>query len=290
MEGVQVIVLAARDFWDEFHITKSKFLPNYENCSVLEQNSTDVRRNSGIALIPHADCLHYVCSNETRMKTRIIGNPYFISEGVTRYEYEQERYNFKQCYKTQMNGHLLSVFVNTLKASEIYRTAVITHLLQCKNIEQNKCTSMYPLKLIIQLSSPKKEIIDYSWNERMLTMALERRELDHAMSWFSTLGGAFSALGDHFDHCALVAGQISIKQLKLALRLGDPMTVARCKLYLALSLLQRGYLTKAKHIIKEQYQFATTSPVIDMRLIRMCQGIWAKLKYSYQMKQNEKKK
>lgn len=32
-------------------------------------------------------------------------------------------------------------------------------------------------------------------------MALERREVDHAMSWLSTLGGAFSALGEQFHHC-----------------------------------------------------------------------------------------
>lgn len=32
-------------------------------------------------------------------------------------------------------------------------------------------------------------------------MALERREVEHAMSWLSTLGGAFSALGEEFQHC-----------------------------------------------------------------------------------------
>lgn len=32
-------------------------------------------------------------------------------------------------------------------------------------------------------------------------MAIERREVDHAMSWLSTLGGAFSALGEEFQHC-----------------------------------------------------------------------------------------
>lgn len=32
-------------------------------------------------------------------------------------------------------------------------------------------------------------------------MVLETRELDYAMSWLSTLGGAFSALGEEFQHC-----------------------------------------------------------------------------------------
>lgn len=35
-------------------------------------------------------------------------------------------------------------------------------------------------------------------------MAMERSELDNAMSWLSTLGGAYSALGDHFSHCVSV--------------------------------------------------------------------------------------
>ena len=32
-------------------------------------------------------------------------------------------------------------------------------------------------------------------------MVMERSELDNAMSWLSALGGAYSALGDHFSHC-----------------------------------------------------------------------------------------
>lgn len=35
----------------------------------------------------------------------------------------------------------------------------------------------------------------------------EKRELDSALAWLSTLGGAFSALGDNFKHC------VSTKQL-----------------------------------------------------------------------------
>lgn len=34
-----------------------------------------------------------------------------------------------------------------------------------------------------------------------MQMVVERQEADHAMSWLSTLGGAFSALGEEFEHC-----------------------------------------------------------------------------------------
>ena len=35
----------------------------------------------------------------------------------------------------------------------------------------------------------------------MAHMVLERCEVEHAMSWLSTLGGAFSALGENVEHC-----------------------------------------------------------------------------------------
>jgi len=38
-------------------------------------------------------------------------------------------------------------------------------------------------------------------SEKLMQMVVERQEADHAMSWLSTLGGAFSALGEEFEHC-----------------------------------------------------------------------------------------
>lgn len=99
------------------------------------------------------------------------------------------------------------------------------------------------------------------------------------MSLLSTLGGAFSALGDHYVNCAEIAGKISLHQFKLALRIGDPLTVARCKLFISLSLLQRQHFKLAKLLILQQYQLAKNSPVRDFRLENMCKGIWEKLRY-----------
>lgn len=76
---------------------------------------------------------------------------------------------------------------------------------------------------------------------------------------------------------AQVAGKISVQQFKLSVRLGDPLLVARCKLYAALSLLQQGYLKVTKDMVKDIYKFAVVAK--DIRLQRMCQGVWAKLKY-----------
>lgn len=120
-------------------------------------------------------------------------------------------------------------------------------------------------------------------------MIRERCELDHALSWLSTLGGAFSALGDYFSNCALIAGKISVHQLQLALRLNDPNIVTRCRLYFSLSLIQRKYFKLAKRIVEEEFVKAKCDVVVDERLIRMCKGIWAKLQYEYDIYRNKNK-
>jgi hypothetical protein len=88
---------------------------------------------------------------------------------------------------------------------------------------------------------------------------------------------------------AEIAGRISVKQFSIALSLGDPMTVARCKLYLALSLVQRGRLVPARRIIEQQYYLARSTPVLDTQLISMCHGIWAKLKYEHHKRRKERR-
>lgn len=120
-------------------------------------------------------------------------------------------------------------------------------------------------------------------------MIRERCELDHTLSWLSTLGGAFSALGDYFINYAEMAGKISVHQLQLALRLNDPNVVTRCRLYFSLSLIQRSYFKLAKRIIEEEYVKAKTAVVVDERLVRMCKGIWSKLQYEYNLCRKKQK-
>ncbi|BES98584.1 Hypothetical protein NTJ_11400 [Nesidiocoris tenuis] len=109
--------------------------------------------------------------------------------------------------------------------------------------------------------------------------AQERRELDCAMAFFSTLGGAFSALGDSQVDCAVIAGKISAQQFRLAMRLGDPFLQSRCRLYMALSLIQLKKFKLAKRLVLNEYRFAKSNAIQDSRLVSMCLGIWAKLRY-----------
>lgn len=187
--------------------------------------------------------------------------------------------------KKGLNAYVVSAYIVTLTNSQTYRKAALTKLLQY--LAYRLLNRINSSVILIRLYTPKKQFLDYKWNERITQMAIERREVDHAMSWLSTLGGAFSALGEEFQHCAEMAGKISIKQFELALRVRDPFLIARCKLYTALSLIQQGQLNKPKRMVRCIYKFSINQN--DIRLQNMCQGIWAKLKYCYRIQKKRHK-
>ena len=83
-----------------------------------------------------------------------------------------------------------------------------------------------------------------------------------------------------------MAGKISVHQFRLALRLGNPVLEARCKLYAALSIIQQGNLKVPKRMIQDIFKFAKDEK--DIHLQRMCQGVWAKLKYCYKLRKLQK--
>lgn len=121
----------------------------------------------------------------------------------------------------------------------------------------------------------------------MRVLIWEQLESDHMMSWLSTLGGAFSALGDYFEDRANIAGKISVKQMELAFRLGDPGLISRCLLYFSIALIQKHKFRSAQRIIKSQFTFA--KQIEDIRLTKMCLGIWSKLQYSHKVTRLDRK-
>lgn len=84
-----------------------------------------------------------------------------------------------------------------------------------------------------------------------------------------------------------MAGKISVRQFELALRLDNPPLVARCRLYSALSLIQRGYFRAPCCMIKKIYRYALLEK--DVRLQNMCQGVWSKLQYCYKRYKQQKR-
>ena len=71
-------------------------------------------------------------------------------------------------------------------------------------------------------------------------------------------------------------------QLLIAMKLGSPLTMSRCRLYAAISLLQLGKFKSAREILEREWAYAKSLPPdSDPRLKRMCIGIWSKLQYEW---------
>lgn len=72
--------------------------------------------------------------------------------------------------------------------------------------------------------------------------------------------------------------------------LGDPNIASRCRLYFALSLIQKKRFKTAKQIIYNEYTIAKETVVQDDKLLNMCKGIWSKLQYENNIFKKQKKK
>ncbi|XP_042234293.1 uncharacterized protein LOC121874260 isoform X2 [Homarus americanus] len=144
--------------------------------------------------------------------------------------------------KCKSEGLHFSLFLKELKISNIYRLSVYQQwLLKFKQKYSLDMINEHKEHLIIRwtLEDSMPYIIDYEWCNIMKRSVQEKQHLNTIMSWLSTLGGACSALGDYSAQFAERAGTISLQQLDIAFRLGDPLIVSRCRLYAAISLIQQ---------------------------------------------------
>lgn len=192
-------------------------------------------------------------------------------------------------YFLKVDGQLFSLLALELSRSPSFRKAMINRLFECycrkrgickvENIECKICGCVWESFTVgIIAVWPNHCIMDKTWNMKMQILIEERCEIENAMSWLSTLGGAYSSLGDKFLYHAKKAEQVSIQQYKLALRLRDPLAVARCKIFFAMSLVQQGYFKQAKQIIRKQYKYAIMDEGrLDFRLANMCIAVWNKI-------------
>ncbi|KAL5112769.1 hypothetical protein TcWFU_008624 [Taenia crassiceps] len=116
--------------------------------------------------------------------------------------------------------------------------------------------------------------------------------LQEAMSWLSTLGGGFSCLGDKCEDAAEIAGEISLRQMYLALSMEIPVFQARCRLFFAQSLMQRGRLKAAGLIIRDVYSFSKSASAYDnppeVHLGLMCHGLWKRLSHLWSLRRSSR--
>uniref|UniRef100_A0A1E1WIQ9 Uncharacterized protein n=1 Tax=Pectinophora gossypiella TaxID=13191 RepID=A0A1E1WIQ9_PECGO len=195
---------------------------------------------------------------------------------------DEEQDTVSKKLKFTASALFLQPFLKECLNSEVYRCKVLSYL---SHLAGSDCGLVV---LNLTLEPPDKEVIDFVWNEKILRLVWTRVEIENAFSWLSTLGGAYSALGDYFEYCAEEAGRISMRQYKLSKMLGDDSLAARSCLYSALSHAQKGNLKLARHIVRKVVAFGRATQ--DKRLIRMCQGVWAKLKYLRELEESEDRK
>lgn len=121
---------------------------------------------------------------------------------------------------------------------------------------------------------------DLKWSKLLLVGLVEYMQLQDVMAWLSTLGGAYSAMGEHLHSYSEKAGQISHHQLLVAIRLGNPILAAQSKVFAALSLIQRGRLKLASRIIRDQYRLAASDGFAkDGKLISSCRAAWCRIQF-----------
>ncbi|EDW69521.1 uncharacterized protein F58A4.6 [Drosophila virilis] len=184
--------------------------------------------------------------------------------------------------------------IKTVRRLQLELDAVIGNYVLREVLQQQVLHDLLLHDLGVQLlwlafRPPERLAIDYKWADMLAHTICRHIELEQLMCWLSTLGGGYSALGDQFEGCAQAAGQISLQQLTIGLRLGDPFVQARCKLYYSISLIQRGQLRRAKFLIRAQYRFACGEhKKHDRRLVHMCLGIWQRLCYEYEQRQRRR--
>ena len=95
-------------------------------------------------------------------------------------------------------------------------------------------------------------IIDRIWNGYITRILNIRMATCEILAALSTLGGAFSCLGESGDiNAAQTAGCIALQQLILSRRIEDPNLIIRCYIYQVYSLCQRGLRKKAIKLIRQ---------------------------------------
>ena len=187
-----------------------------------------------------------------------------------------------------ISGQVFSAFVHLLSTNNTFRKSFLYKSASCDKLLLRKSENHSPPAHIhFRLVMPEKlEIAKASQNLALQTL-WDRIELEDALHWLSTLGGAYSNLGEHSIDFAYKACDNAFNQMKIALRSGDPSVVHRCWLYVAMSLMQQRKLHDSKRIIKRVYQdnmrLEWNGNIIsrDEKITKMCLGIWARLKYAW---------
>lgn len=122
--------------------------------------------------------------------------------------------------------------------------------------------------------------INYSWSSKILQLVMKKCILMHSFSWFSTIGGGFSSLGERHARFSLRAGHLSLnQQLVIAERLGDDRLKTMCHMFAALAALQLRKKSACLMYLKQVIiPLMRSLPFEDEALIKMFQYLVCRMK------------
>ncbi|KJE95060.1 hypothetical protein CAOG_05556 [Capsaspora owczarzaki ATCC 30864] len=127
---------------------------------------------------------------------------------------------------------------------------------------------------------PRQLQADFVWSAMVGALVARRAAALGVTAWLSTLGGAHSALGDHKHEHALEAGRLALQQLRVAIQLGDPGLVVRCRLFFAYCLIQLGQFKLAYQLIR--FLRMVGKRTRDAKFLIMCRAALLKLQLAIQ--------
>lgn len=91
---------------------------------------------------------------------------------------------------------------------------VLKELYQWNCLRQKVVHILHQLQRIVVLKAiPVSEgVLDIAWSRRAHAITWQKVEEENLMSWLSTLGGAFSALGDSYEKCVCIHFRLTSDQ------------------------------------------------------------------------------
>lgn len=144
-------------------------------------------------------------------------------------------------------------FINLISSNDAISSGISQSLILKRNTNVPSTLFSLPEDVCLKFSTfDESSIIDFSWNGRLTKILNIRMATCEILAALSTLGGAFSCLGESGDlTAAQTAGCIALHQLILSRRIEDPNLILRCYIYQVYSLCQQGLRVKAIKLIKE---------------------------------------
>ena len=201
-----------------------------------------------------------------------------LNENLTAEVINAKRKARKKCkIVIKLDPLATKIFFNLVDSSQSYKECVAGYWSGC-NIS----------RLLIDPRLERLEFLDYIGCHMTSTLLWRVIEQDDALHWLSTLGGAFSNLGEKDQQFAMRAGTNAFKQLLVGSSCGDLTVVAKCQLFIGHSELQLGQLRSAARRVRSVWRLCHSPPLSNIaatdKLVTMCRGVWSRIKYERMIK------